>query len=73
MTSWDFKQELVNQVILDSSLVNTKANIFGQRVGGNDGENETNVDNSLTFLVFLKLFSQEERAYHFRYDVGTQL
>jgi hypothetical protein len=72
VTSWDFKQELVNQVILDS-LVNPKANLFEQKVGGNDGENETNVDNSITFHVFLKLFSQEERAYHFSYDVGTQL
>jgi len=70
MTCREFKQELGNQVILDS-LVNPKANIFGQRVGGNDGENETNVDNSLTFHVFLKLFPQEERAYHFSYDVGT--
>jgi hypothetical protein len=51
VTSWDFKQELVNQVILDN-FVNPKANLFGQRVGGNDDENETNVDNFLTFHVF---------------------
>jgi hypothetical protein len=57
---WEFKQELANQVILDI-LVNPKANIFGQRVGGNDGENKTNVDNSLTFHVFFKLFPREER------------
>jgi hypothetical protein len=71
MTCWEFKQELVNQVILDSLVITQKQIFLDKELEEMMVKMKQNVNNSITFHVFLKLFPQEERAYHFSYDVGT--